>query len=626
VLRQLHIENYALIDRLSLEFGPGLNLLTGETGSGKSIVVDALGLLLGGKASPEVVRAGAGRAVLCGAFEVAVSRDLRRAAEELGVELDAGGELVLKREVHVSGRTRVFINDRPATVAALRALAPWLADIHGQGEQQALFEPAAQLALLDRFAAAEDAAEEVAEAYRAWRQAAARLAELTHDEQEKLRLVDLWSFQKREIEGARPLADEDQRLAEEKRVLANSTRIHAAVEGAYQQLYDAPGAAAAAMAAALKALEDVARFDRSLEPVCDSLRNARISVEDASLSLRDYLEQLDANPQRVEEVEERLAVLDRLKRKYGPALADALAHLEKISRQLEELESSDELARQAQRELEAAAERYRQLASELSRRRKAAAARLEKAVAKILGELAMENTAFRIQFASPDSDTPSVGAGLTPPGAQQAPVLGPAAAPQTKGASPGPGQAAPLQPGTNVGAGLRARPEEDQWKSTGIDRLEFLISPNPGEPLRPVEQIASGGELSRLMLALITAVDDRAASSSARAGADPETARSLVFDEIDAGIGGRVAEVVGRKLKALAATHHVLCVTHLPQIASFADQHYFVEKVERGGRTITLAHRLGENERAQELARMLSGARITETVLKHARDLLRSSR
>jgi DNA repair protein RecN (Recombination protein N) len=351
------------------------------------------------------------------------------------------------------------------------------------------------------------------------------------------------------------------------------------------------------MAAALKALEDVARFDRSLEPVCDSLRNARISVEDASLSLRDYLEQLDANPQRLEEVEERLAVLDRLKRKYGPALADVLTHLEKISRQLEEMESSDELARQAQRELDAAAERYRQLAGELSRRRKAAAARLEKAVAKILGELAMENTAFRIQFASPDSETPSVGAG----------------------------QAPPLQRGANAAAGSSACPEEDQWKSTGIDRLEFLISPNPGEPLRPVEQIASGGELSRLMLALITAAH-RASNSSARTTANLETARTLVFDEIDAGIGGRVAEVVGRKLKALAASHQVLCVTHLPQMASFADQHYFVEKVERAGRTITLARRLAENERAQELARMLSGARITETVLKHARDLLRSSR
>ncbi len=572
MLQQLHIENYALIDRLSLEFGPGLNLLTGETGSGKSIMVDALGLLLGGRASPETIRSGTERAGLCGLFEVVVSRDLKRAADEVGVELAAGGELLLKRELHVSGRTRVFINDRPATVAALRALAPWLADIHGQHQQQALLVPASQLELLDRSASAEELAEQVADAYRGWRQTTARLAELTRDEQEKLRLADLWSFQKQEIEAARPLHDEDQRLGEEKRVLANSTRIHGAVESAYQQLYDAPGAAAAAMAAALRALEDVARFDRTFEPICDGLRSARISVEDASLSLRDYLEQLDANPQRLEQVEDRLSVLDRLKRKYGPTLADVLAHMEQVGRELEELESSDELARQAQQELEAAAERYRQLAGRLSAQRKSAAARLEKAVARILAELAMERTAFRIEFSAP---------------------------------------------------------AEESWKASGMDRVEFLISPNPGEPLRPVDQVASGGELSRLMLALITGAEtrrDRPAGTSKERASQTNSARSLVFDEIDAGIGGRVAEVVGRKLKALAAGHQVLCVTHLPQIASFADHHYFVEKVERDGRAITLARHLEEGERAPELARMLSGARITDTVLKHARDLLRSAR
>ena len=578
MLQQLHIENYALIDRLSLEFGLGLNLLTGETGSGKSIVVDALGLLLGGRASPETIRSGTERAVLCGLFEVVVSRDLRRAADEVGVELAPGGELLLKRELHLSGRTRVFINDRPATVSALRALAPWLADIHGQNQQQALLLPPAQLGLLDRSANAEELAEQLAEAYRGWRQATARLAELTRDEQEKLRLADLWSFQKQEIEAARPQLDEEQRLGEEKRVLANSARIHGAVESAYQQLYDAPGAAVASMAAALRALEDVARFDRSLEPLCDTLRSARIGVEDASLSLRDYLEQLDANPQRLEQVEDRLAVLDRLKRKYGPALADVLAHLDQVGRQLEELASSDELARQVQQELEVAAERYRQMAGELSAQRKGAAARLEKSVARILAELAMENTAFRIVFAAP-----------------------------VEGAS-----------------------GSESWKASGTDRVEFLISPNPGEPLRPVDQVASGGELSRLMLALITAAETRrdkqpAGQSRARVS-QPNPARALIFDEIDAGIGGRVAEVVGRKLKALAAGHQVLCVTHLPQIASFADHHYFVEKVERAGRAGTLARHLEESERAPELARMLSGARITDTVLKHARDLLRSAR
>ncbi len=576
MLQELHIENYALIDRLSLELGPGLNLLTGETGSGKSIVVDALAILLGGRSASEVVRAGTERAVLCGVFRVSRQNGLRRLAEDLGVDLEEG-EVLIRRELQANGRTRVFLNDRPATVTALRALAPWLADIHGQNEHQALFEAGAQLELLDRFAGADPQAEQVAAAHAAWRAAAARLAELTHNEQEKLRLADLWSFQKQEIEGAAPSADEDQRLAEEKRVLANSTRIHGLVQSAYEQIYDGPEPASAALAAALRSLEEVSRLDRSLEPVCDSLRAARIAAEDSALSLRDYLARLDSNPERLEDVEERLAVLDRLKRKYGPALPDVLAHLERVSRQLEELVSSDELARQARQQLEAAAEHYSQVAGELSSRRKSAAARLEKNIARILAELAMERTAVRIEF----------------------------------------------DPAGSVDS-------REHWTAAGIDRLRFLISPNPGEPLRPIEQVASGGELSRIMLAMKTAVEtaqERAMGALPRAGsADADSARTLVFDEIDAGIGGRVAEIIGRKLKALATNHQVICVTHLPQIACFAEQHFFVEKVERGGRTITLARRLEESERVAELARMLGGARVTDTALKHGRELLRSAK
>lgn len=566
MLSQLHIEDYALIDRLSLDFGPGLNLLTGETGSGKSIVVEAVDLLLGGKGSVDVVRAGRDRAMLSGLFRVPATHELRETADELGIELEKSddAELLLRRELQASGRTRAFINDRPATVGALRALAPFLADIHGQNEQQALFEAAAQLALVDRFAATEELASQTADAWREWRRATARLADLSRDEQEKLRLADLWQFQVREIDAANPTADEDQRLTDEKQVLANSARIHAAAQSAYGSLYDAPGASTGTVTAALKALEDIARFDRALEPLCDSLRTARVNIEDVSYSLRDYLGRLDSNPQRLEQVEDRLAVLDRLKRKYGPSLTDVLAHADKVRQQLDELESSEELARQARAEMDAAAGQYRQLAGELSSQRKTAAARLEKAVAKILAELAMERTAFKVEFAASDSS--------------------------------------------------------DGWRPTGVDRIQFVISPNPGEPLRPVNQIASGGELSRLMLALKTAA---ARPSKAAEG---DTARTLIFDEIDAGIGGRVAETVGRKLKALAAGHQVLCVTHLPQIASFADHHYFVEKTERGGRTVTLARRLDEGDRAAELARMLSGARITDTVLKHAREMLRASR
>ncbi len=569
MLQSLYIENYALISQLSMEFGPGLNLLTGETGSGKSIVVDALGLLLGAKGSAEMIRGGAGHAVIVGSFSLCRRRALAALAEEMGLELESD-ELLVKRELVAGGqgegqatvKTRAFLNDRPATVAALRALAPWLAEIHGQNEQQELFSPAAQLELLDRFAGNDT--EAVEEAFGAWRAAGERLASLSRDEQERLRLADLWSFQKREIESAQPRPGEDAELETDKRVLANAARIQAALAAAYQQLYEAPGAAAPSVAAALRQLEDVARFDDALAPVCDELRTARVTLEEAAFTVRQRLDRLDANPARLEQVEERLAALDRLKRKYGTSLHDVCAFLEKVTRQLEELESSEELAAQARQELEAAAERYRKEAAKLSSERKEAARRLERAVRKILAELAMEGTRFQAQF-------------------EEAP----------------------------------------EWRARGAERLEFLLSPNPGEPLRPLAQVASGGELSRVMLALRTAGETGGRGSGA--GGRGPGGHTLVFDEIDAGIGGRVAEIVGRKLKALAsAAHQVLCVTHLPQIAAFADRHYFVEKHEQGGRTVTLARLLDERERPQELARMLSGARITDAVLEHARQMLKT--
>ncbi len=552
MLQSLHIENYALIARLSLEFGPGLNLLTGETGSGKSIVVDALGLLLGAKGSPDLIRGGADRAVITGGFSLRRSRALADLAVEMGFEL-GGDETLIRRELQSSGKTRAFLNDSPVTVAALRALAPWLSEIHGQNEQTELFAPAVQLAMLDRFAEADPAP--VSEAYTAWKAARERLASLTQGEQEKLRLADLWNFQKREIESVRPQPGEDERLESEKRVLANATRLHTALDTAYQHLYEAGGAAAPSAAAALKALEEVARFDPSFEKICAELRAARVTLEEAAFAARDRRESLDANPQRIEQVEDRLAELDRLKRKYGPALADVVAHLATVTRQLEELESAEELAKEAAQQLDQASARYREAAAQLSTVRKDAARRLEKVVQKLLAELAMEATRFRVKFEV-----------------------------------------------------------TEEWKPAGTDRVEYFISANPGEPLHPLKDTASGGELSRLMLALKLA--------AGRGG----TGETLVFDEVDAGIGGRVAEAVGRKLKALADSHQVFCVTHLPQIAAFADRHYLVEKNESAGRTITTVRLLSERERTAELARMLSGSRITDASLKHASDLIKTSR
>jgi len=555
MLQSLHIENYALIAKLSIEFGPGLNLLTGETGSGKSIVVDALGLLLGDKGSADLIRAGAERAVVSGVFSV------RRNLEDLGFAGN-GDDVVIRRELNASGKTRVFVNDRPATVGSLRSLAPWLAEIHGQNEQQELFSAATQLEMLDL--AAQDATElaAVAAAHQRWRAARERLASLNLQEQDKLRLADQWSFQKKEIESAAPKLGEDADLEAEKRVLANAGRIHSALSTAYESLYDAPGAAAASVAVALKALEDVATFDPALDPVCAELRTAKVAIEENSFTLRDRIAHLNADPNRLEQLEDRLAALDRLKRKYGPGLAEVIAHLEKVALQLADLESSEELAAEAAKEVETAAEAYRGAAARLSERRKEAAKRLEKAVQKNLSELAMEGTRFRVRFAEASSDMSNRG----------------------------------------------------DWRANGMDRVEFLISPNPGEPLHLLKDTASGGELSRLMLALELAV-----GVGGRGG-------TLVFDEVDAGIGGRVAETVGRKLKALATSHQVLCVTHLPQIAAFAVRHYFVEKRGDGGRTVTTVKMLHETERPTELARMLGGTRITEAVLTHAADLLKAGK
>jgi DNA repair protein RecN (Recombination protein N) len=561
VLQALHIENYALIARLSIEFGAGLNLMTGETGSGKSIVVDALGLLLGAKGGSDLIRAGAERAVISGEFSVRRSTALNAQLEELGLELE-DDTLLIRRELNQSGKARVFINDHPATVGALRTLAPWLAEIHGQNDQQDLFSSAAQLEMLDRAAQADAELAATAAAHERWRGARERLESFNRDEQEKLRLADLWGFQKKEIESVNPKPNEDADLEAEKRVLANAGKIHAALTTAFEQLYDAPAAAVASTASALRALDDIARFDPTLAPILAELRAAKVTLEESSFVVRDRMTHLNADPKRLEQLEDRLASLDRLKRKYGPGLPEVVAHREKVAQQLAELESSEELAASAARDVEAAAAAYRAAAATLSARRKDAAKRLEKAVQKNLSELAMEGTRFRVRFEEPANGSD----------------------------------------------------QTNDWRTAGTDRVEFLISPNPGEPLHLLKDTASGGELSRLMLAL-----ELAAGVGGRGG-------TLVFDEVDAGIGGRVAETVGRKLKTLSAAHQVLCVTHLPQVAAFAAGHYSVEKRGEAGRTVTMVRLLDDAERPAEIARMLGGARVTDAALAHAADLLKTGR
>jgi len=555
MLLELVVENYAVIERVHVRFAPGLNLLTGETGSGKSIVVDALGLLFGGRASQESVRTGAARARISGVFEVPREAAFTRLLESAGIEAE-DGELLLEREISAEGKSRAFAGSRPITVGLLRDLAPFLGDIHGQHEQQMLFAVGAQLAMLDAFAGSADTAARVAATFEEWRKITRELEDLERTEQEKLRLLDLWNFQRREIESVAPKPGEDADLEQERRVLQNTARLEEAANTVYTALYDAPESALAQIRLAVRRLEDLLRIDPRLEAAREGLAGAVIAVEEASYAVRDYLSHLEANPARLEEIELRLASLERLRRKYGVTAEEILAFLAQVRGEIESVETAGERKADLERERKRLAAAFEEAAGALSQRRKDAARKLEKRMETELASLAMERTTFEV-------------------------AVRPAA-----------------------------------WSETGIDAVQFLVSPNVGEEPRPLEKVASGGEVSRIALALKTCV----ASAARRTERIHPT---LVFDEVDAGVGGRAAETVGRRLKQLAVSSQVLCVTHLPQIAGFADHHFYVEKKEAGGRTVAEIEQLEGDARTREIGRMLSGERLTREALKQAEQLLK---
>jgi len=563
VLVELRLENYAVIDNLAVDFAPGLNLLTGETGAGKSILIDALTLLLGEKASSDLIRSGAERAVVSGVFEIE-SGGLQTVAHILeGNGLDSEGDsVILRRELASGGKGRVFVNNQPATVAVLKQLGPFLASVHAQNETLAAFDGPARLALLDGFAGSQLAG--VRETFNTWTAVQNRIAELERDEQDRLRLLDLWTFQKREIEEARLKPGEDEQLESEKRVLANAEKIYNAAMNAFDLLYEGDASTAASLRSAQRQIEELARYQPKFQEALSALESALISVEDVGATVRDFAGGIHASPEHLAEVEDRLATLDRLKRKYGPTLDDVIRGGEDVARKLSEMENKDEVLRRLRADSANAAEEYQAAARALSRKRYESARKLEKLVEASINELAMRVT-FRIEVTGSD--------------------------------------------------------EEDNWTTHGFDQVVYVISTNPGEPLRRLEHIASGGELSRVMLALKASVE--VGVGGRKKG--PGVPRTLVFDEIDSGIGGRAAEAVGKKLKELARTHQVLCVTHLPQIATFADHHYLIEKKESAGRTrISVRHIIGD-ERTEEVARMLSGAKITESSLKHAEQMIKAN-
>ena len=551
MLVELAVENLAVVERLRLRLHPGLSVLTGETGSGKSLVVGALSLLFGGRASADMIRTGAGRALVSGIFELPADARLRALLEQAGVDAE-DGELLVEREITAAGKSRAWAGSRPVAIAFLRDLAPFLGDIHGQHDQQRLFSAEAQREMLDEAAGVRPHLAALLEQWQAWRGALRELAELGRAEQERLRLADLWTMQRNEIASAALRPGEDAQLENERRVLRNVARLSDAVSAAYQLLEESESSAGASVAQALKRLEEAARIDSTLAPLAETLRPSLIALQEAAHELRHYLGHLEADPRRLEEVESRLALIERLRRKYGSTIEEILAFHDEVASRLAALESAGE-RRAALEEAAARAEAsYREIALELRSLRTRAARRLEKKAREELAGLAMPGAVFQIRIE-------------------------------------------PCEP-----------------SAEGMDAVQFLFSANAGEEPRPLERVASGGELSRAALALKTCI----------APAAQGVPRTLVFDEVDAGVGGAAGEMIGRRLRELARHHQVLCVTHLAQIAGFAARHYFVSKSEAGGRTAAGVQLLDAKERVREIARMLSGQKLTPEALRHAEKLV----
>lgn len=557
MLTLLKIKNIALIDKLDIEFGTGLNLLTGETGSGKSIIVDSLSAMTGERVSSDLIKEGEQTAGIEGLFTLCLTPELRTTFEENGIETDEASEteIIVRREISLTGRNRIFVNDRLVTAAFLKKIGPYLVDIHGQGEQVELFDAGRQREMLDQFASAEDLLEKTAIAFAEWSKTRYELDSLKHDEAEKLQLIDILHFQVAELREASLSTGETEELEEEKRRLNNVEKLSALSVEAYETLYEMDFSTVATLGQAVQRIKELGEYDVRFREYFEGLDSASAVLEDVAITLRDFRSHLEFSPERLEEIESRLAEIGRITRKYGGNVEMALEHLAASEKRMANIETAELREKELLAELATRKNTYIDAAAKLSERRISAAKRFEKAVAAGLNDVALEKARFEVRI-------------------------------------------------------TENREDEAHFSPKGFDRIEFYFSANPGESPKPIAKVASGGEASRLMLILKTAANPH------------NDGKTAVFDEIDAGIGGRVAEAVGQKLKRLSATQQVLCVTHQAQVASKADRHFVVEKTTARNRTGIGVRELGEAERIEEIARMLAGEKITEAARENAREML----
>jgi DNA repair protein RecN (Recombination protein N) len=567
VLRELHVRNLAVVAGASVELSAGLNALTGETGAGKSIVVDSLALLAGARASAELIRSGAETLTVTGVFEPATD-GWRAQLAEAGLEAD-GGELLVRREVSRTGRNRVFVNDQPTTLRLLAELAPSLLRIHGQHEELGLTTPDLQRQWLDRSGGAPARAllERVAAAYGRWATIDARLSRATGDERARRERLEMLHFQAREIDAVELTAGEEEALRAERAVLRHADAILRGLSGAFALLVDDEGAAATAAARAHALLEEIEGWEPRAADWQREADELRIRLEELGFDLQRRMDDIEADPARLDAVEERLVLVERLNRKYGGSCAEVLAHRRRIAEELDELEIDAAGRDTLEADVAAALGAYRTAALELSQARQGWGAALAEAIRKELRELGLGKAALAVE----------------------------------------------LERRRRGDSGLIVDGDPVDFGPEGIDRVVFTFAPNPGEEPRPLAKIASGGELSRIYLALQLA---------ARGEGEGEAEATLVFDEVDSGVGGAEAAALGKKLQRLARGGQILAVTHLPQVASHADQHFKISKRERDGRTFTDVALLDSEGRAEEVARMLAGSEVTELSRSHARELI----
>jgi DNA repair protein RecN (Recombination protein N) len=547
MLRFLRIQHLAVIDSVEVDFDAGLNVLTGETGAGKSILVEAVGLLLGGRASGDLVRTGEEAAAIEAIFE------------------SGGDEWLVRREITASGRSRAFINGSLATAGALKDLSTRLVELHGQHEHHTLLDPATHLGVLDTFGSLDRLAAAAATAFETLRAAQDELARLRSAARDRDARLELITFQLAELDRAAPKAGEDEELGALRHVLASADRVERLCAESYEALYERDDAILAGLGQVWRRVSELAAIDPRFQPYADARDTIKSQLEDLAQFLRRYADGIEASPARLQQIEERLALLERLKRKHGPALADVIARQAALTRERADLERGDERIAELDRHVAAARDAYLAAAQALSIERRRVAAGFATGLERLLADLAMQETRFEVRFGEPLA--------------------------------------------------------EPAWSARGIDAAEFFVSPNPGEDLRPLARIVSGGELSRIMLAI------KALTFRARLRAEGERVRGdglpgMIFDEVDAGIGGRVADVVGRKLRDLGSAFQVLCITHLPQIAAYADTHFQIEKRVARGRTTTTVTRLAPDRRVEELARMLGGEAISDGLRRSAREML----